>query len=135
VSIRGTVIVTAQAGISLAIQQVEAVRDDYPEHSTAHRTQRLLAQAVIDDLRTAAAQISALQRGERNLEAAERKRQECTGQAAEWCPVHGHCSCPNPLAGLDDPSCGLHSPESTHPEQPEQRAGSDPSSAYRAIKG
>lgn len=47
--------------------------------------------------------------------------------AAAWCPVHGDCTCPVYGLGvdvdpeerhLDAPTCPLHSPTSTHPEEP-----------------
>lgn len=47
----------------------------------------------------------------------------CTGSTAVWCPVHGDCACPNvnddPQEGptLDDASCPLHAPTSTHGEE------------------
>lgn len=53
--------------------------------------------------------------------------QTCTGLAAAWCPVHGDCTCPVYGLGvdvdpeerhLDAPTCPLHSPTSTHPEEP-----------------
>lgn len=41
---------------------------------------------------------------------------ECTGLAAEWCPVCGDCVCPERENALDDPDCPLHSPTSIHAE-------------------
>ncbi len=41
--------------------------------------------------------------------------EECTGITAAWCPLHGDCSCPDPVA-LDDPSCPLHALTSPHGE-------------------
>jgi len=47
---------------------------------------------------------------------------ECTGISANWCPVHGECTCPhyddNPDNGrtLNDESCPLHSSTSSHGE-------------------
>lgn len=51
-------------------------------------------------------------------------RSQCTGVAAQWCPVHGSCTCPErypdatgALSGerdMNDPGCPLHAPTSTH---------------------
>lgn len=45
--------------------------------------------------------------------------EQCTGVAAQWCPLHGTCSCPRddegaPVDGLDSPSCPLHASTSSH---------------------
>lgn len=43
----------------------------------------------------------------------------CTGVTAQWCPVHGECTCPEHLPGernLDDERCPLHAPTSDHGE-------------------
>lgn len=47
--------------------------------------------------------------------------QECTGLTADWCPIHGYCTCrrnaDDPFAmSLDDPRCPLHQVSSTHGE-------------------
>jgi hypothetical protein len=46
---------------------------------------------------------------------------ECTGISANWCPIHGDCTCPvssdpdcNILADKNDDNCPLHSAASTH---------------------
>lgn len=49
-------------------------------------------------------------------EAQQIESQQCTGVSAAWCPLHGDCSCPEPENALDDWSCPLHSPSSTHAE-------------------
>lgn len=41
---------------------------------------------------------------------------ECTGATASWCPIHGDCSCPEPVTAMDDPACPLHAPTSLHGE-------------------
>lgn len=41
---------------------------------------------------------------------------ECTGLSASWCPVHGDCTCPEPLEALDADACPLHSDASSHAE-------------------
>jgi len=47
-------------------------------------------------------------------------RPECTGIAAQWCPVHGTCTCSDDegnrwIDDLDaDPSCPLHGRKSLH---------------------
>lgn len=56
------------------------------------------------------------------LNAAQRRVAEpvCTGLTAQWCPIHGDCTC-HGLAedgswtsSMDDPNCPLHAPTSTH---------------------
>lgn len=46
------------------------------------------------------------------------EEQTCTGVAAMWCPLHGDCTCPQPLGEgldpLDHHACPLHGPDSTH---------------------
>lgn len=42
---------------------------------------------------------------------------QCTGIAAVWCPVHGHCRCASDENGersLCDADCPLHSIQSDH---------------------
>lgn len=39
--------------------------------------------------------------------------QECTGVAAQWCPVHGTCACPDP-EDRNDERCALHASTSSH---------------------
>lgn len=46
---------------------------------------------------------------------------ECTGIVAQWCPIHGACSCDREKdhrhgGGFEeDPACPLHGPFSRHP--------------------
>lgn len=60
-----------------------------------------------------AARIAALRAEADRLEATT-----CTGIAAQWCPVHGTCCCPDREDGmgrtLDDRKCPLHRWTSTH---------------------
>ncbi len=42
----------------------------------------------------------------------------CTGLTAEWCPIHGTCTCDRE-SDLDGLTCPLHSPNSNHATQPE----------------
>ena len=37
----------------------------------------------------------------------------CTGISANWCPIHGDCTCIDPVDKNDD-DCPLHSAASTH---------------------
>jgi hypothetical protein len=39
--------------------------------------------------------------------------QECTGVAAQWCPIHGTCACADP-EDRNDEGCPLHSSTSSH---------------------
>jgi hypothetical protein len=57
--------------------------------------------------------------------AAQGTERTCTGLSAQWCPVHGTCTCPDqwPIPGttqMSGPmvgqSCPLHSPTSLHAE-------------------
>lgn len=44
---------------------------------------------------------------------------ECTGIAAQWCPIHGECLCPQENMGIDyeyNDDCPLHGSLSTHGE-------------------
>jgi hypothetical protein len=49
----------------------------------------------------------------------------CTGVAAQWCPIHGECTCPLTEWGerlmdddhADEARCPLHSTWSTHAEE------------------
>lgn len=40
----------------------------------------------------------------------------CTGLTARWCPTHGDCAC-DPDGDMNDPTCPLHAPKSTHARQ------------------
>jgi len=53
----------------------------------------------------------------------------CTGVAAQWCPVHGDCTCPwvnghdlsdgfdpDAVRDMNDNACPLHSIDSSHAE-------------------
>lgn len=46
----------------------------------------------------------------------------CTGVAAQWCPIHGECTCEENAAGErimggdEAKDCPLHGPSSTHAE-------------------
>lgn len=40
----------------------------------------------------------------------------CTGVSANWCPIHGDCTCADPDDKNDD-DCPLHSGSSTHGEK------------------
>ena len=46
------------------------------------------------------------------------ERGRCTGIAAQWCPLHGECQCPDREEDLNDPKCPLHRPGSNHPSDP-----------------
>lgn len=60
-------------------------------------------------------QVAALRAEANRIEAAN-----CTGIAAQWCPTHGTCTCPDRGddwgRALDDPNCPLHRDESSHAE-------------------
>lgn len=42
-------------------------------------------------------------------------RMNCTGISANWCPIHGDCTCADPEDKNDD-DCPLHSASSRHGE-------------------
>lgn len=49
------------------------------------------------------------------------KDQPCTDVAAQWCPVHGTCTC-EPLGSerepdMETPGCPLHDPLSVHADR------------------
>lgn len=61
-------------------------------------------------------QIAALRAEANRLEAVN-----CTGIAAQWCPTHGTCTCPDRGDDmgrtLNDPNCPLHQDDSSHAEE------------------
>lgn len=58
----------------------------------------------------------ALPGGARPPMSEEDDSRECTGFAAQWCPVHGTCRCPDREQAMDDEACPLHAPTSRHAE-------------------
>jgi hypothetical protein len=69
--------------------------------------------AYAQQMRSIAAQLDLV--GEHGMaKDAREMAEEHTGLTASWCPRCGACTCPDPLEGLDDPSCPLHSPSSPH---------------------
>jgi len=50
------------------------------------------------------------------VQPSSRRREDCTGVAARWCPIHGDCEC-DQEDDHNDPECPLHSPTSTHADQ------------------
>lgn len=44
----------------------------------------------------------------------------CTGISANWCPIHGDCTCKHPEDRMDDEDCPLHCPWSTHADEDDE---------------